>query len=294
MAKNRFAQGAFTAVMLLAVVVPAVGSQSAAAASGSPGGGKSTTKAAPPAGPDASGVPQSVWATQSVLDGIAVKVGALGKSDPQYSNVEVDAVADSLTVYLTSGAATSDQAKYAKLVPSGIQLKFASAALSAIQQDALNTAVQANEAALQADGMAVNEWGVQTLGGPYVINYAQVAGAPTAMAAMTDAKNRLDIYGPGSVIFVAAAAPKALSRSADTAPFYGGDNAFGPIDGSKGSSDCTSGFTGKSSTNGSDYILVAWHCTWPGSSNNAMWNGNRQTGSYFGPVTTSDPTADIA
>jgi len=262
----------------------------AAIASGTAGGDKVANTPGPP-GVDGSGVPASVWAKQHALDGVATQIEATGKADPGYSNVEVDAQSNAITIYLTAQSAQSRRASYEKLIPADVSVNFVPAMLSASQQDTLSAAVMANEATMTSSGITPTAWGVQTLGGPYVITYAPIPGAVTSMAAV---QSKFNLFGSGTVVFVAGALPKPLSRGSDSAPFYGGDNAFGPTDGSLGSSDCTSGFTGKSTTNQADYIIVAWHCTWPGGSTNAMWNGPSQSGSYFGPVTTSDPTADLA
>jgi hypothetical protein len=154
------------------------------------------------------------------------------------------------------------------------------AGLTAEQENQLNAQVSAEWHDLLESDIEIQRFGPGLPGEPFRIG---VKNADQHRAALTE---RYDRFGAGSV-HIFESKLRMYTRQDDSTPYWGGAWIRGaglttPTQG------CTSGF-GALSTNGSRYLITAYHCIQPNDPR--FWDGG---GDFMGSVTATNREFDAA
>ncbi|HEU5107657.1 MAG TPA: hypothetical protein VFT95_03690 [Micromonosporaceae bacterium] len=224
----------------------------------------------------ATGLTAEQWKRQEVLEAQALKIRAEGEREPTFTDVEVDVVTDTITVYATKEPAATVWDRYRSLTTAAT-LRYAPARLSRGQVAQMDAQVSGQRTALAAQGLDVVMWGLADgLSGPYVVTYD--SGTPTV--AMT---SRLNLFGAGTVVLRRGEA-RPTGRYNDSSPFYGGANITAANVSPR--YPCTSGFAARSGN--TRFLTMAWHCV--KLSDRRAWAANGTgVGQYIGPITHLSP-----
>jgi hypothetical protein len=168
-----------------------------------------------------------------VLLPVADSVDQVATSDAAFSNVAVNPVTGSVTVYRVGGASGAVVSQYQALSTTGAAVQVQPARLSTAQADALSQRIDADVDALAGQGIVVGSWGPDPYGGPYQI---QVRDADQHRAALLA---RYADVGAGNLVVNEGEPPEArvATRQNDQSPYRGG--AFIQPAGHIG---CSSGF----------------------------------------------------
>lgn len=201
-----------------------------------------------------------IVARQDVLDPVATSPRAWAlQSDPDFSEVEVDAGTNVLNVYRASDRLDeSARAGYAGIA-GDVALTFKPAQLSAVQDRELADLVDSNSGVLSAPPDSISHWGLDVVGGSFTIAYK----GNNPKSYLTDVLGKRPVEGVSveQIKFIKGGATPA-SRTADTPPFYGGSRIHGPLDlgGDPNKFETCSSAFGVRSPSGTTYLVTAWHC----------------------------------
>lgn len=228
------------------------------------------------------------WALQDEIDQVATAADEAGANDPFYTGSVVDARNARLLVYRKSSALDDfDLQNYRTLAPAGVSITFEVAPLSAKETESLDRLIIALAPEFKSAGIRISSWGTNFAGGVHVLYLSDGPEIPPSL------RERLEIYGPGTVTFQSGAMVGMADRQADTSPFAGGARIHGPNkDGGTGPVQCTSNFAAKSTGNGQYYEMAAWHCYKP--TDKRFWAiAGSSAANYIGSVSSTDAVHDV-
>lgn len=198
---------------------------------------------------------------QEVLLANVDKIESRFQKSPIFGSVAIDPEANEIVVYQVGGDSNGEtQAAAAAEVP-GVNVVVRDAALSAADVSEVRDAVNSSLDAIAKSGVVLTHWGLEEPGGRYQIAY-DPTGKPLDPKLLqsvfrTDATHSLLDSGK---IVATLDGGEALSRTADSSPYYGGSLIQGYTDSDGYHSKCSSGFPTKSA-GGVLYLVTAWHCT---------------------------------
>lgn len=157
------------------------------------------------------------WALQEVIGQVATAADRVGADDPAYTLSVVDVRNARLLVYRKSLARDDfDVQKYLALAPAGVSIAFQAAALSAGEIAPLNDLIDVMSPEFKAAGIKVHGWGPRDYASGIEVLYT--SDTPKIPRHLLE---RLEIYGPGTVVFKLGSVEGIADRQADTFPFYG-------------------------------------------------------------------------
>jgi len=236
------------------------------------------------------------WALQDQIDQIATAADKVGANDHLYTGSVVDARNARLLVYRKASTLDDfDLQKYLTLASAEVSIIFETAPLSAMEIKSLDHLLIALSPEFKAAGIKLSSWGTDFTSGMrilYTSNLPDSLGVSEQVPEIPlRLREKVEVYGPGTVTFKVSAVQGMADRQADTSPFAGGARIHGPYkDGTSVWPQCSSNFGAKSTGNGQYYEMTAWHCYKP--TDKRFWSGNSAT-AYIGSVSSTDAAHDV-
>lgn len=184
---------------------------------------------------------------QEKLRSVVDSVEASFLTDPDFSNMSMDAVTNSVIVYREGGASAAASARLPSTNPVGAKIIVRSSVLSKMRVDEFVERITRDQASLKAAGVEVVTWGPDGEGGLFHIG---VTKAPAQALAVFRAW--YPAFASAIDVSVQSSPVPAFGRLNDTPAYFGGSRI------NIGQRRCTTGFSVRNSYG--VYMLTAYHC----------------------------------